>query len=85
MMYRLDYTPAAAKQIRKLDPRVRARVLAAAGRLRDDPRPPALRQMVDRPGERRLRVGDYRVIYEVVDQQVLVLVLRVGHRREIYS
>jgi len=53
--------------------------------LADDPRPPAAKQLVGGAGEWRVRTGDYRVIYEIHDAQVLVLVLRMGHRREVYD
>ncbi|MDQ3637697.1 MAG: type II toxin-antitoxin system RelE/ParE family toxin [Actinomycetota bacterium] len=51
--------------------------------LREEPRPPGCRKLSDREGW-RLRVGVYRVIYEVDDDQRVVTVLQVGHRRDIY-
>ena len=53
--------------------------------LAEDPRPPAATQLVGGAGEWRVRTGDYRVIYEIHDAEVIVLVLRMGHRREVYE
>ncbi|MET3162345.1 UNVERIFIED_ORG: mRNA interferase RelE/StbE [Arthrobacter sp. UYEF10] len=60
------------------------RVLKAIEILSDTPRPPKGKQLVGGDGEWRIRTGDYRIIYEIRDQELLILVLRVGHRREAY-
>jgi mRNA interferase RelE/StbE len=49
-----------------------------------DPRPPAATQLVGGGGEWRVRTGDYRIVYEINDGELLVLVLAVGHRRDTY-
>jgi len=82
--YRVDLAPAAARQLRKLDPPARRQVQAAIDLLATNPRPPAAKKLVGGAGERRVRTGDYRIIYEVHDKVLLVLVLAVGHRRSIY-
>ncbi|NNN09318.1 MAG: type II toxin-antitoxin system RelE/ParE family toxin, partial [Acidimicrobiaceae bacterium] len=53
--------------------------------LAENPRPPAATQLVGGAGEWRVRTGDYRVIYEIDDGRLLILVLRMGHRREVYE
>jgi mRNA interferase RelE/StbE len=85
MIYEVSLTPAAARQLRKFDPQVRRRVQAAIELLATEPRPPAATRLVGGKGEWRVRTGDYRIVYEIVDEQLLVLVLTVGHRREIYQ
>lgn len=84
MTYRITLAPAAARQVRKLDPPNRRRIQAALELLADDPRPPAATRLVGGAGEWRVRTGDYRVVYEIHDDVLLVLVLAVGHRREVY-
>lgn len=84
MTYRVEFAPAALRQLRKLDPQARRRVEAAIELLSDNPRPPAARMLVNSDGAWRVRVGNYRVVYEIHDDQLLVLVLAAGHRREIY-
>jgi mRNA interferase RelE/StbE len=82
--YRVELRPAAAKALRKLDPQVRGRIQGAIALLAQDPRPPAARALQGRPGL-RVRVGDYRIIYTVQDDILLVVVVTLGHRREIYE
>lgn len=84
MTYRVTLSPAAARELRKLDPQVRRRIQGALELLSVDHRPPAATRLVGGAGEWRVRTGDYRIVYEVVDDRLLVLVLRVGHRREAY-
>lgn len=84
MVYEIKYVPSAAKTIRKLDTLTAKRLLNAISQLAHDPRPPGCVQLKDGGGEFRIRVGDYRVIYDVHDEKLLVLVLRAGHRREVY-
>ncbi len=84
MSFRIDLTPSAARQLRKLDPQGRRRIQAAIELLAEDPRPPAAKMLVNSDGAWRVRVGDYRVVYEIEDGRLLVLVLALGHRREIY-
>jgi mRNA interferase RelE/StbE len=82
--YRIELRPAAVRALRKLDPQIRLRVQGAIALLAQDPRPPASRPLKGRPG-RRVRVGDYRIIYTVADDVLLVVVVTLGHRREVYE
>ncbi|MEJ7714186.1 MAG: type II toxin-antitoxin system RelE/ParE family toxin [Thermoleophilaceae bacterium] len=82
--YRIELRPAAVRALRKLDPQVRRRVQGAIALLGDDPRPPAARALQGRPGL-RVRVGDYRIIYTVADDVLLVVVVTLGHRRDVYD
>jgi mRNA interferase RelE/StbE len=82
--YRVTFTPSAGRQLRKLDPQARRRVQAAIELLSIDPRPPAATQLVGGGGEWRVRTGDYRIVYEINDGELLVMVLAVGHRRDVY-
>jgi len=85
LTYRIELAPSAARQLKKFTPDVRRRIQAVLELLAEDPRPPAATQLVGGAGEWRVRTGDYRVIYEIHDRQVLVLVLRMGHRYEVYE
>lgn len=82
--YRIELRPSAARALRKLDPQVRDRIVGAITLLSHDPRPPAARALRGRDGY-RVRVGDYRILYTVVDDVLLVVVVTVGHRREVYE
>jgi len=82
--YRVELTPGAARQLRKLDPPTARRVRGAIELLAIDPRPPGSRLLRGRPGF-RVRIGDYRLIYTADDGVLRVLVLRLGHRRDVYE
>lgn len=82
--YRVELRPAAVRAMRKLDPPLRHRVHGAIALLAQDPRPPAARALKGRPGL-RIRVGDYRIIYTVNDDVLLVVVVTLGHRRDVYD
>lgn len=80
--YRIELRPAAVRALRKLDPQARQRVQGALALLSRDPRPPAARALQGRPGL-RVRVGDYRIIYTISDGVLLVVVVTLGHRRDV--
>jgi mRNA interferase RelE/StbE len=83
--YDVQLAPAAVRQLRKLDPAGRRRVQAAIDLLATEPRPPAARQLVGGAGEWRVRTGDFRILYEIHDERLLVLVIKVGHRRDVHE
>jgi mRNA interferase RelE/StbE len=85
LSYQVELAPAAVRQLKKFTPDVRRRIQGVLELLADDPRPPAATQLVGGAGEWRVRTGDYRIIYEIYEQNVLVLVLRMGHRRDVYD
>ncbi len=85
MTYQVRLAPAAVRQLRKLDPPGRRRVQAAIDLLAEEPRPPGARQLVGGAGEWRVRTGDFRIIYDIRDEELLVLVIKVGHRRDVYE
>lgn len=84
MSYAIEWKPSARKEARKLDVPVRRRVLAAVSDLAKDPRPPGAIPLAGAPGWYRIRIGSYRVIYEISDEALVVLMLRVGSRGGIY-
>ena len=83
-MYRIEFTSAAARQIRKLDRPVRTRLLDAIESLASSPRPDGVKKLASTENAWRIRVGDYRVIYSIEDDVLVVTVVRVAHRREAY-
>ena len=83
-VYRIELRPAAARALRKLDPGIQQRVRGVIASLAHGPRPPAARALQGRPGL-SIRVGDCGVIYTVADDVLLVVVVTIGHRREIYD
>jgi len=82
-VYRIDLSRRAEKDLDRLPPLGAARVIAALRGLADDPRPRGAGKLVNVEGY-RIRVGVYRIIYEVDDAARVVTVYRVRHRREVY-
>jgi mRNA interferase RelE/StbE len=82
--YRLEITPAAERDLRALPAAILARLDARIWALADNPRPRGVEPIRGRRGGLRLRVGNYRILYTVDDAQQVVIVGRVGHRRDVY-
>jgi mRNA interferase RelE/StbE len=83
MTYRVEISRRAAKAVSSLDKALRRKILAAIEGLSGNPRPVGCKKLAGQEAW-RIRVGDYRVVYEIHDQTLLVLVVDIGHRREIY-
>jgi mRNA interferase RelE/StbE len=83
-MYRVLLERAAEKSLSRLASEIHDRVIAAIQALADDPRPPGCRKLTGSEHDWRIRVGDYRVVYEIADEIRVVRVNRVRHRREVY-
>jgi mRNA interferase RelE/StbE len=83
MTYRVIVTPAADRAVAKLPGQIRERIAERLRALADNPRPVGSIKLA---GEDlyRIRVGDYRIIYSIEDDRLVILVVDVGHRREIY-
>ena len=82
-MYEIRIRPAAVRALRGIARADRERVQAAIALLAQDPRPPNARRLTGRPGY-RVRVGDYWILYTVGDGVLLIVVVTLGHRREVY-
>jgi mRNA interferase RelE/StbE len=82
--YAIRITESAARALRKIPTAMRVRVGRAIDSLASDPFPPGVRKLQGEEHAYRIRVGDYRVFYDVLREELVVLVLRVGHRKEVY-
>jgi mRNA interferase RelE/StbE len=82
--FEIRYDARAAKELRKLDRAVARRIATAVEALASDPRPAGVRRLTGATDLCRIRVGDYRVVYAIRDAELLVLVVRVAHRRQVY-
>ena len=82
--YRIELTRDALRTLAKLDKPVRRRIQGAIDKLTADPRPAGMIALRGVPGAFRIRVGDYRIVYTLHDDRLLIVVIDVGHRREVY-
>ncbi len=84
MKYRVEIDSHARRTFRRLPQQTRDRILRGLQMLRDNPRPHGVVKLTDRRDAYRIRVGDYRVVYEIHDRVLLVLVIEIDHRRDVY-
>lgn len=83
MGYRIELRPAAVRALRSVHPRDRSRLQGAIRLLAEDPRPPGARKLQAREGY-RVRVGDHRILYTIEDAVLLVVIVTLGHRGDVY-
>jgi mRNA interferase RelE/StbE len=82
--YTIQFKPLALRQIEKLPRDAQKRLVVKIETLREDPFPPGCRKMEGVAEAWRVRVGDYRVVYQVHHGVLLILVVTVGHRKDVY-
>jgi mRNA interferase RelE/StbE len=83
-MYEVYLERAAERDLRRLPPEIFQRVIPRIRALSENPKPPGCRKIVGSESDWRIRVGDYRVIYEIDETANAVRVFRVKHRGEVY-
>jgi mRNA interferase RelE/StbE len=84
LKYRVELLPSAARALRKLDRRTQLRVEQKIAALADDPRPSGVKLLSSEERIYRLRAGDFRILYQVNDKVLVILVIAIGHRRDVY-
>jgi mRNA interferase RelE/StbE len=84
MVYRIEFRPAAVRDLAKIDQPAREKIAEKIDGLKQNPRSQGVEPLQGRGKRYRLRVGVYRVVYEIEDEILLVLIIRIGHRREVY-
>lgn len=84
MTYAIVFARSAEKEFSRLDAKLARRILPKIKALAQEPRPAGAKKLSGEKNTWRIRVGDYRVVYDILDHKVVVEVLRVRHRREVY-
>ena len=84
MAYAVQFTRSADKDLERIAPPERNRIIRKIAELARAPRPMGVKKLAGADDLYRLRAGNYRVIYQVEDRIVTVTVVRIGHRREVY-
>ncbi len=83
--YVIQFLPSVAQDIEAIEPHAdRARIMRKIATLADHPRPRGVEKLAGFDNHYRIRQGNYRIIYRIEDRQLIVVVVRVGHRREVY-
>jgi mRNA interferase RelE/StbE len=84
MRYSLEFTKSALRELQALDAQLKRRIGEKITALCEEPFPAGIKKLQGEPDHYRLRVGDYRVVYRVDGRRVVIVIVRVGHRREVY-
>jgi mRNA interferase RelE/StbE len=84
MRYGLEFTTSASRELNSLDTQVRKRIITKITGLCDDPFPSGTKKLQGLPNHFRIRVGDYRIVYRVDGDRVIVVIVKIGHRKEVY-
>ena len=84
LTYTIELQTKAMRQLKSLEKQTRERIVRAVDKLAKNPRASNCKPLEGFTGIRRLRIGDYRVIYQIRDSELVILVVEVGHRKEVY-
>jgi len=84
MTYTVRLDPRTRKALDRLPGDIHGRVIRRLRTLEDEPRPPGVEKLSGMEDLYRVRVGDWRIVYAIRDRELVVIVIRVGHRREVY-
>lgn len=84
MAYRIEFAPAAERQLKAFDKHIQTQLVRRIEKLTDDPRPPGVEKIKGEENLYKVRSGNYRVVYTINDKALLVLVVKVGDRKEVY-
>ena len=82
--YEIELTASAARSFRKLERSAQVKIAHTIQSLASDPRPRGSVKLADEDDPYRVRAGDYRIIYSIADRKLIILVVAVGHRRDVY-
>ena len=82
--YQIEWKPSALKELRGFQKEAVRRIILTVEKLADNPFPSGVRKLVGSEYTYRVRIGDYRVIYSVYEQRLLIEIVRVGHRKDVY-
>jgi mRNA interferase RelE/StbE len=84
MTCKVLFEPSAVRELGKLARDVQVRIMARIEALAKEPRPAGVKKLEGMKELYRVRAGDYRVVYQIQDERLVVLVVRIAHRREVY-
>jgi mRNA interferase RelE/StbE len=83
-IYQIDWKKSALRELKRLDRQTIPRIISAVSALSENPYPPGVKKLHGGESTYRIRIGDYRVIYEVFSNHLIIEIARVRHRRDVY-
>jgi len=84
MRYSLEFTASASREFHDLDRQFQRRIAEKITALCDDPFPSGSKKLKGQADHFRIRVGDYRVIYRIDGKRIVIVIVRIGHRKDVY-
>lgn len=85
MNYQVKISKGALKQLERLSPELQERIQRKIDDLATEPRPDGVKKLKNRDNGYRIRVGDYRVIYDIIDNILLIIIVKIGHCSNLYK
>ncbi|MBD3616644.1 MAG: type II toxin-antitoxin system RelE/ParE family toxin [Gracilimonas sp.] len=85
MSWKVQIERKAQKELKKIPDPYKSNIIDTIEQLTEDARPPGCTKLKGASDLWRVRVNDYRVVYQIKDEQLLILVIRIGHRKDIYE
>ena len=82
--YTIEWKASAKKELRKLPPQTIKRIITAVTELANEPHPVGHRKLTGSRHSYRIRIGNYRVVYNIFDGKLIIEVVRVAHRKDVY-
>ena len=82
--YKIEWKQSAKKELKKLDKQIIPRILQAVENLANNPYSSGSKKLIGSDSIYRIRVGDYRIVYNIKSSVLIIEIIKVGHRREIY-
>jgi mRNA interferase RelE/StbE len=84
LSYQVELAPAAVRQLKKLTRDIQERIVQRLEDLAQEPRPDGVVKLESVESLYRIRLGDYRIVYQIQDEILLIIVVKIAHRREVY-
>lgn len=85
MNYHIEFLAAAKKNLKKLEAPIQKRLIKDIEKLSINPRPSGTKKLSGEDNTYRIRVGDYRILYHIQDHILYILILKIGHRKDVYQ
>lgn len=85
MSWEIQIERKAMKELKKISEPYKSGIIEAVNKLTEDARPPGCTRLKGADGLWRIRVNDYRIVYQIEDDKLMILVIRIGHRKDIYE
>jgi mRNA interferase RelE/StbE len=83
--YKIEWKRSALKELEKLPRPMISKVVSAVDNLSSNPFPQGVRKLMGSESSYRIRLGDYRVLYSVIEKRLIIEIIRVGHRKDVYK